>query len=127
MAGLLEQNSDSGFSRGISMPNRCSMCCRQTASVSHLFIHCEVAVSLWYVFLNHFQMKWETLRSMLDLISLWSADLGRALSEIGKAIWRFVPFSVCWCLWREKNTRIFEYFVGQVGQIQDKVMAMMFG
>jgi hypothetical protein len=40
-----------------------------------------------------------------DLISCWQGKFGRELSY---GIWAAVPHCLLWCLWRERNLRIFE-------------------
>lgn len=82
------------ISRGLHMPNRCLMCLHHVDSVSHLFIHCRVAASVWSFLLSRFHLHWVTPRLMSDLIWLWSNGVGRVLSGKANTIWSCVPFAV---------------------------------
>lgn len=53
------------------LPNRCIMCRKVVESVDHLFIHCEVAKSLWELIFHLFGIKWVLPSSSHDLISNW--------------------------------------------------------
>jgi hypothetical protein len=42
------------------------------------------------------------------VIQLWEAWQIRSADLWNMAIWRMVPHCVIWCLWRERNARLFE-------------------
>ena len=44
-------------------------------------------------------------QKVLDLFACWNQMGGR---DLAKAIWRMAPLCVIWCIWREKNVRLFE-------------------
>jgi hypothetical protein len=44
-------------------------------------------------------------QTVLDLLTTWGAFFGHGLA---KKVWRLVPHSVLWSIWRERNARLFE-------------------
>lgn len=42
---------------GFSLENRCCMCCSELETNSHLFIHCQVALSVWAFFIDRFRRR----------------------------------------------------------------------
>ena len=58
--------------RGLSLSNRCCMCCCFAESVGHLPIHCPVAYSLWVQMLQAFGIQWVMPGLVESLVSCWS-------------------------------------------------------
>lgn len=44
---------------------------------------------------------------MADLITWWSFKPANVLSPRGELIWSFIPYAVCWCIWKVRSSRIF--------------------
>jgi hypothetical protein len=43
-----------------------------------------------------------------QVLQLWVAWQVRGADHWNMVIWRMVPHCVIWCLWRERNARLFE-------------------
>jgi hypothetical protein len=52
-----------------------------------------------------FGIHWVMPRRIRDLFACWQGKMGRHPNFL---IWRAVPHCLMWCLWRERNMRIFE-------------------
>jgi hypothetical protein len=44
-------------------------------------------------------------RTVLELLSSWGAAIG---CSHAKEAWRLAPLCLLWCIWRERNARLFE-------------------
>uniref|UniRef100_A0A2N9HXJ9 Reverse transcriptase domain-containing protein n=1 Tax=Fagus sylvatica TaxID=28930 RepID=A0A2N9HXJ9_FAGSY len=82
----------------------CCMCKSSGESVNHLLVHCPVAWELWSMVLVMFGKNWVMPRVVVDILRCWKGICGK--SEVGK-IWNMVPHCLMWCLWQERNDRIF--------------------
>ena len=90
--------------RGFDFVDWCIMCCHCRETVDHLLLHFEKAHRLWsFVFIS-FWISWVLPRTVLDLLFGWWNWLGKHLSNI----WNLVLLCLLWCLWKERNRRIFE-------------------
>lgn len=91
-------------SRGWNLANRCILCMEEEL-VNHLFIYCSMTKGGWDFFLSHLKIPWIFLDAFNKLISVWwiSGFEGFPLS-----IWCVIPSDICWGLWKEQNSRIFE-------------------
>jgi hypothetical protein len=81
------------------------MCLRDGESVDHLFLHCSMAADLWSLVFGLFGVQWVMPRSVLDLFSCWLGQLGHHDHAL---VWKMIPHCVLWCLWRERNARLFD-------------------
>jgi len=73
------------------------MCKKNGESIDHLLLHCEVVRDLWSYIL--------ILRTVLELLTSWGASVGYGHA---KEAWRLAPLCLLWCIWRERNARLFE-------------------
>ena len=83
----------------------CCMCKEDKESIDHMFLHCKVARESWDTVLNLFGMNWVMPRRVVDLLTCWQGKLGQHRHI---EIWKAVPHCLMWCLWKERNARIFE-------------------
>ena len=96
--------------RGLSLANRCCMCCCFAESVGHLPIHCPVAYSSWVQMLQAFGIQWVMPGLVESLVFCWS-KIGWGNFLLTYGIW----FLAVWCglfgwketgallrLWRER-------------------------
>jgi hypothetical protein len=84
--------------------NRCCMCKKSEEMVDHLFLHCEIASTLWDAMFSCFGLAWVMPRQVVDLLACWWSS-GRTRSA---AVWKMLPTCLFWCLWQERNNRCFE-------------------
>lgn len=73
--------------------------------MDHLFVHCDMAFGVWSFFLSHLCISWSFPPSFSDLIRVWSIC---KLEGLPATIWSYLSGAVCWGLWKERNSRIFE-------------------
>ncbi|OVA12342.1 Reverse transcriptase zinc-binding domain [Macleaya cordata] len=109
--------------RGMVVRNRCWLCKQQEETVSHLFIHCSMARSIWQYFLRPFKVEWVTTTSIMDHFFWWKMKFGR---NRGRKIWELLPYAICWTIWLERNVRAFENQENHVQEIVIKVKVLLF-
>jgi hypothetical protein len=91
--------------RNVIVMEWCCLCKKSGESIDHLLLHCEVARALWSYVLNLFGVEWVMPHSVLELLISWGAAIG---SRHAKEVWRLAPLCLLWCIWRERNARLFE-------------------
>jgi hypothetical protein len=96
------------------------MCKKNGESVDHLLIHCEVATRLWHDMFTLFGVEWVMPQKVLEVFAGWNH-----VGDLGKAIWRMVPLCVMWCIWRERNARLFEDKECSVNGVRKNMIAML--
>ena len=89
---------------GLILQSWCCMCKRNGESVEHLFVHCPVAMEMWHMVFGLFRVQLVMPSSVLDLFSCWMGSLGQ---NVAGQVWQMIPHCVIWCLWRERNARLF--------------------
>ena len=62
---------DNVAKRGIYLCNRCSLCCKDTETVKHLFLHCNFTVQLWQIFLNLRGISWSMPSKIDETLFCW--------------------------------------------------------
>ncbi|KAF5457906.1 hypothetical protein F2P56_021979 [Juglans regia] len=91
--------------RNIIIADWCCMCKRGGESVDHLLLHCEVARTIWDAVFNRIDLAWVMPETVMDALACWTSI--RGMRQI-KAVWKMIPNCILWCLWQERNERIFE-------------------
>ena len=91
--------------RHLILVDWCCMCKRSGESVDHLLLHCPMAWDLWSMVLGLFGVHWVMPCHVLDVWAGWQGCYGNHCNMV---VWRMVPHCVMWCLWRERNVRLFE-------------------
>jgi hypothetical protein len=64
-----------------------------------------MAADLWSLVFGLFGVQWVMPRSVLDLFSCWLGQLGHHDHAL---VWKMIPHCVLWCLWQERNARLFD-------------------
>ena len=90
--------------RGIILVSWCYMCKADGESVDHLLLHCSYAKELWDMIFVFFGIHWVMPRHVIDLFDCWQGSLRRHQNLV---LWRVIPHCLMWCLWRERNARIY--------------------
>jgi hypothetical protein len=90
--------------RQVIVIDRCCMCKKNWESVDHLLLHYEVTCLLWNAIFSRFSLSWVMPRRVVDLFACWWTG-GRSQSVV---VWKMVPCCLLWCLWRERNDKLFE-------------------
>jgi hypothetical protein len=91
--------------RNVIVMEWCCLCKKSGESIDHLLLHCEVAQALWSYILILFGVEWVMPRTVLELLKSWGAAMG---SGQATEAWRLAPLCLLWCIWRERNARLFE-------------------
>jgi hypothetical protein len=60
---------------------------------------------LWSYILILFGVEWVMPQSVLELLNSWGPAIG--CGHVKEA-WRLAPLCLLWCIWRERNARLFE-------------------
>jgi hypothetical protein len=91
--------------RHLIIIDRCCLCKLSGESVDHILLHCPLARELWSMVFGLFGLDWVM---PCQVLQLWAAWQVRGADHRNMVIWRVVPHCVIWCLWRERNARLFE-------------------
>jgi hypothetical protein len=91
--------------------------------IEHLLLRCEVARELWSYILTLFGVEWVMPRSVLELLTSWGASVGYGLA---KEVWRLVPLCLMWCIWQERNARLFEDVETSVVELQKHLLNTLY-
>ncbi|XP_042945525.1 RNA polymerase sigma factor sigF, chloroplastic isoform X2 [Carya illinoinensis] len=65
----------------------------------------QFASEIWNYFFNKMGLVWVMPGRVEDLIASWKGITG---TQQIAALWRMAPICICWCIWRERNERIFK-------------------
>ncbi|KAM7481515.1 hypothetical protein LguiB_006098 [Lonicera macranthoides] len=103
-------------------PACCILCKRDYESIDHLVIHCSFASSVWGNISKEFGVQAAFPRSWCELLSIkWTF---RGNKERSFTLWRCYCKALLWCIWKERNSRIFENKVEDIDKIWDRIKAL---
>ena len=72
--------------------------------VDHLLFQCGKAYWLWSLVFRSFEISWVLPRLVADtFFGRWNW-----FGKHSSSIWNLVPSCLMWCIWRERNWRMFE-------------------
>ena len=86
------------------MVNRCNLCKENEKSVDHILIHCGKIRELWTLLLSSFGVVWVFPDSVRNLLLEWKI---KGLGKKRSVVWRMTPICLFWCIWGERNRRMF--------------------
>jgi len=89
------------------------MCLQEKESIDYLFVHCHWVSSLWFLALSLISISWVQPFEVKDVLVAWRRILKKCWVH---GIWKLVHLAIWWCIWKERNRRIFE---GQVLSVED--------
>ncbi|CAN0891450.1 Putative ribonuclease H protein At1g65750 [Linum grandiflorum] len=105
--------------RGMQLANRCVMCGICNETVEHLLIHCTFSAKVWTKLSSAISLfgphQWE----ICDFIQAWEGM--RCDSRFNDAM-KVLMHATFWCLWLERNDRIFNDKVKSSQQVFHKIV-----
>lgn len=72
---------------------------------NHLLLHCSVARELWCMGLCRFGVHWVMPFSLRQAVHAWNFFGCRGRKRV---LWQFFPSANFWCLWKERNRKVFD-------------------
>lgn len=100
--------------RGWEGPGFCSLCKKSSEDLPHLMIHCPFTRAVWNVMLQHFSIPIDWCGSNLSIcFSNWYAH---------KAAPPSLAIHICWQLWLERNSVIFEDSLPSLPKVINKIL-----
>jgi hypothetical protein len=109
--------------KNIIVTEWCCMCKKSGESIVHLLLHCEVAMEVWNMVCQLFGVMWVMPSSVTDCLGSWRTQKG---NRTVMQTWRMVPLCVMWCIWRERNARIFEDRELGILELKKRVIQTLF-
>ncbi|RVX14364.1 hypothetical protein CK203_017180 [Vitis vinifera] len=82
----------------------CSLCKENEESANHILIHCGKTRELWTLLLSSFGVVWVFSALVRNLLLEWKIE---GLGKKRRAVWRLAPICLFWCIWGERNQRMF--------------------
>jgi hypothetical protein len=108
---------DSLQKRGWCGPSICPLCFREEESIPHLFIYCPFTIKLW-----------QKLHTVYNLATIWGGiSLTSCFEDWIKVekCYKTLPIIVCWHVWLERNSCIFENRIPSELRACIKIRGMM--
>lgn len=97
----------------------CSLCGTQQETCNHLFLHCDVARSLWVWWLSIWELNWVFPFTLKECFVQWKYW---AVNPFFKKVWFASFFIILWSLWKERNSKIFQNSSMSIQQLQNLVL-----
>ncbi|KAG2729847.1 hypothetical protein I3760_01G267900 [Carya illinoinensis] len=91
--------------RGLIIVDWCCLCRNNGETVDHLLLHCKFASEIWNLFFNRMGIVWVMPCRAVELLASWRGITGTP--QIA-SLWRMASICICWCIWNERNERLFE-------------------
>jgi len=101
------------------------MCKEDSESVSHLLLHCKIAKVLWDIAICSVGVSWVAFDSVKNHLLAWEGFFGRKVKKKKETAW-VLPHVIFWCIWRERNRRVFEGFETPVQHLKDLFIKTLF-
>ncbi|XP_057774812.1 uncharacterized protein LOC130993791 [Salvia miltiorrhiza] len=94
---------------GLTAPNWCSLCQRDSETIDHIFWSCDAVRSAWGEFLSWFGQ--ESLLECHDIHTLLIAAMKVDFSSQIHNFWKAGLICMLWIIWQGRNNAIFENIV----------------
>ena len=111
---------------GLASPFRCPLCTEASENISHLFLKCPYAILVWKDVLKRWGdgvHLWDKIQAcFLNWENLYHGELNQRNGV--RACWLKLPKIICWCIWNERNHRIFQEKIQPAWKTTIKVNAL---
>ena len=91
--------------RGVQGPSQCYMCFQGKETMSHLLDNCPFAAAIWDKGAMGFRRSDKQRAQPARTLTEWNHKAFK--NRIIRTIWNALPGMTMWCLWKERNGRIF--------------------
>lgn len=103
-------------------PNWCIMCRSTSESGDHLFLHCSTATLIWNKLFGIFGESWACPLSLNQFLAMNFRGFG--CRKEARTLWLCLVFAILWCLWLERNARIFQDSFATLDCIWDRIVVL---
>ncbi|KAM7464801.1 hypothetical protein LguiB_012363 [Lonicera macranthoides] len=100
-------------------PSWCVLCKRDRENIDHLLLHCSFAKEIWNKVRKEFNLIAVFPGSWYELLTIRWFFIGD--KKRSKTLWRCSCMAVMWCIWRERNKRIFEETEEELEKTWDRI------
>ena len=101
-------------------PNMCIMCGLDSESGAHLFLHCPSARSIWNRLFGFFGESWVCPMDLQQFLLIKFRGFGSR--KEAKILWQSSVFAVLWCIWLERNARVFNDSFSTIDFVWDRII-----
>ena len=91
--------------RGCQIVNRFNLCKESEESTDNILIHCAKTRELWIFLLALFGVAWVFPDLVRNLLLQWKVE---GFQKKNRAVWCLAPICLFWCVWKERNQRLFK-------------------
>lgn len=102
---------------GLQDDDDCALCAQEIETVGHLILGCPFAKQVWYALLHPLQLDSLMPSVEEDLASWWLRTRAR-VAMADRKLFDSLLLLVAWCLWKERNARVF----GRIASSADQVV-----
>lgn len=95
------------------LANRCYLCKADEETCDHILLFCPVTHSLWMAVISMMWVSWVMAGNVCKELWAWTGFCKK------KHLF-FIPLTIFWIVWKERNTRVFEGIETDFVNINDR-------
>lgn len=105
------------------LAERCSLCFCEVEDLNHLFLYCSFTQKLWTYFLQSGGFAIPSRATPLSLLFDWKDK--PSFSSRGRLLWKHLAHAIFWCVWKERNCRVFDEVLEPVEKLIQQVKSYL--
>lgn len=117
---------DKLYAAGMVQDSNCLFCDQMVETNENLFIHCSYVFEVWSYFLNSFSIKWVLSDNVKSNLWEWGDKKVKKSKNMIRKIWSLLPFTIWWCIWKERNAGLYNNLVKDVNQVIADIKCLLF-